>query len=252
MISAGTVSGDSRYAAAQQAANPGHDSHSALAPAWHTVIVLLALFGLSAVGFISPNLFPLGGWHTRAAGYTFIIVYEWIIAAFIAWGIRSRGIHISDLVGGSWARPKDFLRDLGIGVLFFLVCGIGVVTGVRFLIKATANAGMHDMLPHNGLELTVWMLMSLTAGFCEELIFRGYLQRQFAALTKSAWAAIVLQGIAFGAAHGYQGWKMMVVISVYGSLFGLLVQWRRSLRPGMLAHFIQDGMGGLLGRYLMR
>ena len=94
--------------------------------------------------------------------------------------------------------------------------------------------------------------MSLTAGFCEELIFRGYLQRQFAALTNSVWAAIVLQGLSFGAAHGYQGWKLMVVIAVYGSLFGVLVQWRRSLRPGMMTHFIQDGLWGVVAGYLMR
>jgi uncharacterized protein len=227
-------------------------SHRAVAPAWHTLVVLLALLCFSAVGAISPKLFPLGGWHSRASGYTCIIAFEWIIAAFIAWGVKRRDIHISDLVGGSWARPRDFFRDLGIAIAFLLTCGIGVVSGLGHLLKASPNAGVRSMLPHSGLEITLWVLMSLTAGFCEELIFRGYLQRQFAALTNSVWAAIVLQGIAFGAAHGYQGWKLMVVIAVYGSLFGVLAQWRRSLRPGMLTHFIQDGMGGLLARYLMR
>lgn len=229
-----------------------NSSSRAVAPVWHTVVVLLALLGLSAAGAISPQAFPLGGWRSRAAGYTFVMVFEWVVAAFIARSVRSRGTGISDLVGGSWAYPRDFLRDLGIAVLFLLVCGFGVVTGLRFLLQATANAGMHNMLPHNGLEMTVWLLMSLTAGFCEELIFRGYLQRQFEALTNSVWAAIALQGIAFGASHGYQGHKLMLVIAVYGSLFGVLAHWRRSLRPGMLAHFMQDGLGGLVGRYWLR
>lgn len=227
-------------------------SSRAVAPAWHTVVVLLAMFGLSAAGFISSKRFPLGGWHNRAAGYTFIIVFEWIIAAFVAWGVGSRGIRISELVGGSWAQPRDFFRDLGIAIGFLLVCGIGVVNGVGYLLKAAPNQAVRSMFPHGPMEVTLWLLMSLTAGFCEELIFRGYLQRQFAALTNSVWAAIVLQGLSFGAAHGYQGWKLMVVISVYGSLFGLLAQWRRSLRPGMITHFVQDGLGGLLARHLMR
>jgi membrane protease YdiL (CAAX protease family) len=39
---------------------------------------------------------------------------------------------------------------------------------------------------------------------------------------------------------------MVVTIGVYGCLFGLLAAWRKSLRPGMLAHFLQDGIGGLM------
>jgi membrane protease YdiL (CAAX protease family) len=46
---------------------------------------------------------------------------------------------------------------------------------------------------------------------------------------------------------------MMVVISLYGILFGLLAFWRKSLRPGMIAHFVQDGVGGLLlARHALR
>jgi uncharacterized protein len=42
----------------------------------------------------------------------------------------------------------------------------------------------------------------------------------------------------------------MLLIAVYGTTFGLLAIWRRSLRPGMLAHFLQDAIGGILGPYL--
>jgi membrane protease YdiL (CAAX protease family) len=102
------------------------------------------------------------------------------------------------------------------------------------------------------VETTLFLLLALTAGFCEEVIFRGYLQRQFAALTHAVAGGIVIQAILFGAAHGYQGWKLMLVIAVFGTMFGLMACWRRSLRPGMLAHFIQDGVGGVLGSRLMR
>jgi hypothetical protein len=33
-------------------------------------------------------------------------------------------------------------------------------------------------------------------------------------------------------------------------MFGLLAYWRRGLRPGMIAHFLQDFGSGLAGRYL--
>ncbi|PYX43065.1 MAG: CPBP family intramembrane metalloprotease [Acidobacteria bacterium] len=77
-------------------------------------------------------------------------------------------------------------------------------------------------------------------------MFRGYLQGQFTAWTGSAYAGLVLQALVFGLAHGYQGARLMTVIAVFGCLFGLLAQWRQSLRPGMIAHFLQDASAVLL------
>ena len=79
----------------------------------------------------------------------------------------------------------------------------------------------------------------------EEIIFRGYLQRQFGALGRNAIVGIVASGILFGLAHGYQGPRMMVVIGVYGIFFGILAHFRKSLRPGMMAHAFQDSIAGI-------
>ena len=38
----------------------------------------------------------------------------------------------------------------------------------------------------------------------------------------------------------------MLVIMVQGWLLGLLAYWRKSLRPGMLAHGLQDAIGGVV------
>jgi membrane protease YdiL (CAAX protease family) len=46
---------------------------------------------------------------------------------------------------------------------------------------------------------------------------------------------------------------MVIVIAVYGCMFGMLTWWRKSLRPGMAAHFIQDAIGGLaLARFISK
>jgi membrane protease YdiL (CAAX protease family) len=216
----------------------------------HTVIVLLAVLGLSAWGSRSGSL-PGVSTYGRSGGYLLIIIFEWLMAAFIWYGASRRGIRMAELVGGRWARPADFFRDLGIGIAFLLVCGIGVVNGLGYLLKVVDNQAIVQLMPRTGTEVVLYCLLSLTAGFCEELIFRGYLQRQFTALTQASVGGIILQGIAFGAGHAYQGWKFTLVIAVYGTTFGLLAQWRRSLRPGMIAHSVQDVMGGLVARYLM-
>jgi membrane protease YdiL (CAAX protease family) len=43
---------------------------------------------------------------------------------------------------------------------------------------------------------------------------------------------------------------MMVVIAVFGWMFGALALWRRSLLPGMLAHGLQDGVSGAIGFFM--
>jgi membrane protease YdiL (CAAX protease family) len=217
-------------------------AHRAVAPAWHTAIVLLALVGISIVGAL-PGVRA----HGRVGGYVVAMIFEWAITGFIWYGLSRRGTSIFELVGGSWARPLAVIRDIAIAVGFLVIANL-VLSGLRYLLKATTNQATRNMLPHGPTEVAVYLLLVLTAGFCEELIFRGYLQRQFTALTRAAIGGIVLQGIVFGASHGYQGWKSMLLITVYGVMFGLLANWRRSLRPGMVAHVLQDGVAGLLGR----
>jgi membrane protease YdiL (CAAX protease family) len=82
--------------------------------------------------------------------------------------------------------------------------------------------------------------MSMTAGFCEELVFRGYFQKQFLALTRSAAFAVLAQAVLFGICHWYQGVKQVILISALGALYGILAQWRKSLRPGMISHAWSD------------
>jgi len=95
------------------------------------------------------------------------------------------------------------------------------------------------------VEIVVWIAVSLVGGVAEEIVFRGYFQRQFEALTQSRWVALALQAVLFGVSHGYQGVSACLKITVIGVLFGLLALWRRSLRPGMVAHVWTDIASGI-------
>ncbi len=114
------------------------------------------------------------------------------------------------------------------------------------LLRPAALSRNVSMLPERGIELALWIALSVSAGICEETIFRGYLQRQFTALTKSAPAGILLSAAAFGGVHAYQGFRMTILIALYGAMFGILAYWRGSVRPGMIAHAWQDSLNGVL------
>ena len=223
-------------------------SSSGIAPAWHTTIVLLVLLGVSLAG-ARIQLPAIAGIEGRAPSYLLVMVIEWAIVAFIWWGVGRRGVRLSALIGGSWGRGAYVWRDLAIGVGFILVFG-GAAQVLTSLLKAAPPQALRAMLPQTPLELILWVPLSMTGGFCEEVIFRGYLQRQFSVLARSLVAGIALQGIVFGLSHGYQGWKLMSIIALYGVCFGWLARWRRSLRPGMIGHALQDTAGGLLARFL--
>lgn len=223
----------------------------AIAPVWHTIALLVVLMGFSVLGFLFADRPIAHHPRTHVIQYGVTIAFEWAMAAFVWFGVRRRGVRIVELVGGRWSSFMDVLRDIGIGIGFLIVAGI-VLQLVGHLLKATPTRTLKAILPLGTTEMILWVAMSLSAGFCEELVFRGYFQRQFAALTRSALGGILIQGIFFGAAHGYQGWRLMTVIAVFGTMFGLLAHWRQSTRPGMFTHALQDTLGGLLGRHLMR
>jgi uncharacterized protein len=226
---------------APSAAPTSESSNPSVAPAWHTAILLVWLLGISFIGA------HLDLAHGHIVTYSIVILMEWTMVAFIWWGLSRRNIRLSELVGGSWARPVYFLRDLGLGIAFLLIVGFALLQALSYLLNPESPKAMTNMMPQTWFEMILWVLMSFTAGFCEEVIFRGYLQRQFSALTRSFVGGIVLQAVLFGLSHGYQGWKLMLLISIYGVCFGMFARWRRSLRPGMLAHALEDTAGGLLG-----
>ncbi len=178
-------------------------------------------------------------------GYLSVIVMQWLLLVFLWRGIRRRGVSLQDLIGGAWPKWTSVLRDLGLAVAFLIVSSI-ILAAVGRLLHASNQEVAMRVLPHTRAEIAVYLLLCATAGFCEEVIFRGYLQKQFSIWTESAYGGLFLQALVFGLAHGYQGPRLMTVITVFGCLFGFLAQWRQSLRPGMLAHFLQDSSAILL------
>jgi membrane protease YdiL (CAAX protease family) len=168
----------------------------------------------------------------------FLLGYVWLL------GLRFYKIPLRELIGGRWDRWAEFWKDVGVAAIFWLIV-VGVVAGLAFLLRFSGVEAAKFLLPKTLVEVALWIPLSATAGFCEELIFRGYLQRQFLALTGNAAAAVVLQGIVFGTTHLYQGVKGVLVISVYGMLFGILAVMRKSLRPGMIQHGAQDAISGV-------
>jgi membrane protease YdiL (CAAX protease family) len=209
-----------------------------LASRRHTLIVVL-IFAVIAIGGYLSNArngsAPAPA--SRMPLYATIVVTQLLLVRYIFIGIRAKGFTLADLVGPR--RPLDVV--IGVALFFVLrYASIGLHAALQLQDDHASN-----LLPRGAAEIAMWIVVSLVAGTCEELVFRGYLQRQLSALTGSAPAGLVLQAIVFGIAHGYQGAKSVINITILGILFGIVAWWRRSIVPGAVAHALTDIVGGL-------
>jgi len=231
-------------------AQPAKTKAEPVAPVWHTVVFIVVLLGLAILQSRASTLARASQVPTRIPTYVLTICYEYLMLGYV-WllGLRRYGKSIREVIGGKWSRWMDFWRDVLVAFCFWLVI-LAVLATLSYLVHFNSNAAVEFMLPQTIPEMIVWVVLATSAGFCEEFIFRGYLQRQFLAFTQSTFAAIVLQGIVFGMGHLYQGRKALIVISVYGMLFGALAALRKSLLPGMLQHATQDSVAGIAGHFV--
>jgi membrane protease YdiL (CAAX protease family) len=182
----------------------------------HLTIVLLIVAALAFVGWYSNARGTQTATPNRLALYASVVTGQLLFLRYIKIGIR---IPMRELVGGvRWFDPL---------IAIALCCAIHFGSPyLRRLIRLTDDR-TSNITPHTLAEALAWIVVCCTAGFVEEIVFRGYLQRQ---------TGIVLQAIAFGIAHGYQGVRSMTLIAVIGLAFGIVAKLRRSLVPGMLAH----------------
>jgi len=113
---------------------------------------------------------------------------------------------------------------------------------------------VYRLMPETRQE-KVWavLILSPTAAFCEEFLFRGYLLTQFDDWLHSLMWAWIVSSVAFGLAHFYQGWSGMIRAGLLGALLAYpVVRWG-NLYPAMLAHWLIDTVALLwLGSWMER
>ena len=111
--------------------------------------------------------------------------------------------------------------------------------------------GVAAISPRTAFELPAFLGVSLTAGFCEELLFRGFLIWVLQPLV-GLWLAAALSALLFGAAHAYQGLAGVIRTGLFGLVFTAIVLLTGSLWPAIVLHAVVDAMGGVLAWLILR
>jgi membrane protease YdiL (CAAX protease family) len=231
------------------ASGPPADPYRPIASRTHLIVVLVALGAWASVGKTLADQLSREPHPSRVPFYLITLALEWFMFVLVVTGVRRAGTGMTSVIGDHWRSGRQLLGDVGIAAAFWIPAVL-ILYLVMMVLRVSTLGAVQAALPRGASEIALWVLLSVTAGICEETLFRGYLQRQFTALTRSALTGILLSAAAFGAAHAYQGFRMIIVISLYGLMFGALAYWRRSVRPGMIAHAWHDAFSGMLGSML--
>jgi uncharacterized protein len=197
---------------------------------------------------------PKVGASERIALYLSTIAFQWIAAAVVAWRGWAHGFRPTQLglvVHGPW-------RLALVGIF-----GAGVIATLQWLnlrrmgrqdarVPAVLKGLAQRILPQSTREMPTFFALAVTAGICEEFIYRGFAIAVFLRAGLPSWSVVLLSSVLFGLAHLYQGRGGLLGTMILGALFGAARMGYDSLVPVILWHAAVDCIAGVAGpRYLV-
>ena len=185
--------------------------------------------------------------------------FLFIIAAVImlVWGLYQRPY--SQL---GFATPASLGKSVqwwmvGLFVLIYVMDIIHSITSENELEKTISRMEEQTpFMPTRLKDLPAYIVMCISAGVFEEIVFRGYMISFFktilAGIPSAAVWAVMTPAIIFSLAHYYQGPKAVFKILVLSLLFGMIFWHSGSLYAVIILHFLVDFVSGLLSIYLAK
>ncbi len=183
--------------------------------------------------------------------YSGLIVELWAMAAFVValWLYQGRPWEALRLVTPAGWRLWASL-GLVLGLAIALAVSILKIARPKRKRRIKVSSEVERRVPHTRAELGWWAAVSVSAGFSEELIFRGYLIWVFQPVL-GLWGAAALSVAGFAVAHGYEGAKSALVVGILGGLLTLVVVIFNSLWPAVVMHALIDLQQGLVAWLLL-
>jgi uncharacterized protein len=208
-----------------------------------TIIALLATLGCA--GLLLSKV------RNEFTGPGHFVAYEmlwWALIALLLCHVRWTERQPLSSIG--FRRPG--IRNILIGI----AAGIVVFAGLAgiYLVILPALHFKEDPQVTEVMSLILakplwWRLTLILRGaIAEEIIFRGYAIERLRELTGSFSFAGITSCTVFALEHlGVWSWGHVIIAGFAGAMLTLLYIWRRNLWVNMIAHFVPDAIGLLLG-----
>ena len=215
-----------------------------------TAALQLAILSLLVVA-LSASLSPSKVIGAEPAMKLALLGRMALLVAVATWMLRSAGKRWSDV--GLRAPRRWWVVGVAV-VAGYLALG-GAAALLQTLVLPRLGLAGPDLAAFSGLrgDLAEYLFWALpvafgSAAFGEELIARGFLTDRIATLLGGVapgggvlFAAVLLQGVLFGACHAYQGWGGALVTAAVGMVLGLVWLWTgRNLWACIFLHGLVD------------
>jgi membrane protease YdiL (CAAX protease family) len=197
---------------------------------------------------------PSPGRSERVTLYLTTIAFQWIATAVVGWRVYARGLSAEEL-GIAWRNGGQILS---IGIAGAILIGALHWWNLR-RIGRQARPQSNELkvlarriLPRSRSEMIPYIALALTAGICEEFLYRGFAMGAMLRADLPAWSVVVLSAILFGLAHLYQGRSGLAGTILLGALFGGVRILCDSMIPLIFWHAAVDLVAGVAGaKYLV-
>jgi uncharacterized protein len=187
----------------------------------------------------------------RVSLYLTSLVFQWVIAAVVAWRAWAHRFSLAEL---GLASPGRWT------IAGAAIIGTIVLATLHWLnLRRMGKPGAHvpdilrtlaaRILPQSVRELVPFCALAVTAGICEEFIYRGFAMGAFARAGLHTWLVVLLSSFLFGLAHLYQGRGGILGTLLLGALFGIARIGYDSLVPVIFWHAAVDVVAGVFGRH---
>lgn len=193
------------------------------------------------------------GRRERLSLYASTIVFQWFMVAVVGWRVWAHRFTASEL---GLAAPG------GARVIAAAIVGAAAFVGLQWLnlrrmgrssrpASKFLKALGERIFPQTKLEMLPYVALALTAGICEEFLYRGFAIAAFQKTGLPIWGCVLVSAGLFGLAHLYQGRGGFAGTLLLGILFGAARIGYDSLLPVMAWHAAVDLVAGVAGpRYL--
>ena len=181
-------------------------------------------------------------WQTFVRGWVVVLI---VVAVWHRLGRPFSQLGLAPRLG-TWDVVGLGAVTLGTLILFVQLSRLKSLTPER-LERAMKRIESIKVAPSTRGELAVFVLVAITAGIWEELLYRGFLI-WFLAPLAGIGGAIVLSSLIFGIGHAYQGPAGVVRTGFIGLGFAVLYVLSGTLWWLMAAHAMVDVYGGFAAR----
>jgi membrane protease YdiL (CAAX protease family) len=189
----------------------------------------------------------------RLALYASTIIFQWFAVGVAAWRAWAHKFSAGELGLGARDRTPIILVALVGAAIFAVLQWLNLRRMGRLAPNARGRlqALAERVLPQSAREATPFFALAVTAGICEEFLYRGFAIAAFVRVGLPTWLVVVLSSLLFGLAHLYQGRGGFLGTTILGLLFGAARIVFGSLVPVVAWHIAVDVVAGTAGpRYL--